>query len=506
MRKPLYYYNFKNMKRALICLGVSLSISLVTAAQDALTRVLSMSDVIRLAQENSVSGRSYRNMYLSSYWSFRSFKADYLPSLSLSANIMNFNRSLVALQDYNTGTYSYRTNYNLSNSGTLSLSQKIAATGGSLQLYSEMSRLDQYQSSHQTTYYVQPINLYYLQPLWGFNSLKWNKKIEPNRYEVAKREYLERMEQVTLTASQYFWSYASARVSYDMALQNFAQSKRLYDMAKTRFAMGIITKDNLLQLELKVLNDSLSISSQDVSFRSARNRLCSYIGYQEDTDISLNILYSIPDIELSYDDVLDKSLNNSSFSLSQLISKLESEQSVDQAESQRGVTASLKATFGLSNNNDSFSAAFNNLQDQEIVGMSISIPILDWGQSEGRVKMARAQAETTKFRLEQSLQDYKQDLLVKVMQFNNQRTQCEISKRAADIAEESYRLALENFGNGSMSVTDLNSLQNERDNARQTYVNNVSSYWSYYFTIRGLTLFDYASNTNISTEFDNLIK
>ena len=84
--------------------------------------------------------------------------------------------------------------------------------------------------------------------------------------------------------------------------------------------------------------------------------------------------------------------------------------------------------------------------------------------------------------------------------------QCEISKRAADIADESYRLAFENFGNGSMSVTDLNSLQNERDNARQTYVNNVSSYWNYYFTIRGLTLFDYVSNTNISTEFDKLIK
>lgn len=506
MRKPLYYNYFKNMKKAFICLGVSLSLGLVTNAQDAVTRVLSMSDVIRLAQENSVSGMTYRNMYLSNYWSYRSYKAEYLPSLSFSASLMNFNRSLVALQDYNTGTFSYRTNYNLSNSGRLSLSQNIAATGGSLQLYSEMRRLDQYQPSHQTTFYVQPINLNYIQPLWGFNSLKWNKKIEPNRYEVAKREYLENMEQVTLTASEYFWSYASARVSYDMALQNFSKSKRLYEMAKTRFAMGIITKDNLLQLELKVLNDSLSIGSQDVSFRSARNRLCSFIGYKEDTDISLNILYSVPDIELSYDDVLDKSLNNSSFSLSQLISKLEAEQSVDQAESQRGVTASLNATFGLSNNNDAFSAAFNNLQDQEIVGMSISIPIMDWGQSEGRVKMARAQAETRKLGLEQSMQDYKQDLLVKVMQFNNQRTQCEISKRAADIADESYQLALENFGNGSLSVTDLNSLQNERDNARQTYVNNVSSYWSYYFTIRGLTLFDYVSNTNISTEFDNLIK
>lgn len=494
------------MKKALICLVVLLSLSLVTEAQNTVLRVLSMSDVIRLAQENSVSGMTYRNIYLSNYWSYRSYKADNLPSLSLSASLMNFNRSLVSLQDYNTGAISYRTNYNLSNISTLSLSQNITATGGRLQLYSEMQRLDQYRPSHQTTFYVQPINLYYLQPLWGFNSLKWNKKIEPNRYEVAKRQYLENMEQVTLTASEYFWSYAAARVSYDMAQQNFSQSKRLYEMAKARFTMGIITRDNLLQLELKVLNDSLSINSQDVNFRYALNRLCSFIGYKEDTDISLAILYSVPDIELSYDDVLDKSLNNSSFTLSQLISKLEAEQSVDRAESQRGVTASLNATFGLSNNNDAFSKAFNNLKDQEIVGMSISIPIMDWGQSEGRVKMARAQAETTKFRLEQSLQDYKQDLLVKVMQFNNQRMQCEISKRAADIAEESYQLALENFGNGSMSVTDLNSLQNERDNARQSYVNNVRSYWSYYFTIRGLTLFDYVSNTNISIEFDNLLK
>ena len=117
MRKPLYYNYFKNMKKALICLGVSLSLGLVTNAQDAVTRVLSMSDVIRLAQENSVSGMTYRNMYLSNYWSYRSYKAEYLPSLSFSANLMNFNRSLVSLQDYNTGAISYRTNYNLSKIG-----------------------------------------------------------------------------------------------------------------------------------------------------------------------------------------------------------------------------------------------------------------------------------------------------------------------------------------------------------------------------------------------------
>ncbi len=469
-------------------------------------RILSMEDVIRLAQENSISAMTNRNIFAASYWQYRSFKAQYLPSLNLNGNLANFNRSLITLQDYNTGAIRYAENYNMSNDLTLSIRQNIALTGGTLSLSTSLQRLDQFGQQRLTNWYAQPIYLSYMQQLWGYNSLKWDKKTEPQNYEIAKRQYLENMESVTISAADCFWNLNAAKVSYENALQSFEESRRLYKAAQTRFQMGTITRDNLLQLELRMLNDSLAIQSQKVSLRSAQNTLCSYIGYQEDTELTLTISYAIPDILLNYDEVLEKALENSSFNLSQEVSKVEAERSVAQAKANRGISASVNARFGLSNDGDTFNKAFIGLKDQEVVGVSFSVPIADWGLGEGRVKMAKAQAETQKSRLEQSLADYRQNLFVQVMQFNNQRSQCEISKRAAQIAEESYELALRNFGSGAMSVTDLNQLQSNRDNARNTYENNIRSFWSQYFNLRKTTLYDFISGTDISAEFDRIVK
>lgn len=466
---------------------------------------LTMQDVVALAQDNSIAAMSNRNMFASAYWSHRSYKAELLPSLNLSAGLANFNRSLVALQDYNTGAISYRANYTMNNDATLYFSQNIPWTGGTVSLSTSLNRLDQYSPERLTTYYAQPVYLSYAQSLWGYNRFKWSRKTAPKEYEAAKREYIERMEQVCQTAVMYFWNYASEMENYERALKSFDESKRLFEAARTRFGMGTITRDQLMQVEVSMLNDSLSLSTRAVSLRSALNRLCSYIGCQEDTQLELDIEYDIPDITLSYDDVLDRALSNSSFSLNQELQYIQAEQSVAQAKANRGIQASVNARFGLSGSANRIGDTFVSLQDQEVFGVSLSVPILDWGLARGRVRMAEAQAETTRNQLEQSMTDYRQDLETQVLQFNNQHGQCEISRHAADLAQESYDLALQNFGSGSMTMTQLDQLKEKRDNALSTYMSNVAAYWNQYFGIRRATLYDYLTGTDISAEFDELI-
>ena len=67
---------------------------------------------------------------MSQYWSFRSYKAQLLPSLNLSGNLGNYNRSLVDVRDPETGRISYVANNTLSNDLSVYINQKIALTGG----------------------------------------------------------------------------------------------------------------------------------------------------------------------------------------------------------------------------------------------------------------------------------------------------------------------------------------------------------------------------------------
>ena len=469
-------------------------------------RTLNMQQVVQLAQENSISAMSNRNNFVASYWSFRSYKAQLLPSLSLNASLANFNRSLVQLQDYNTGAISYRANYNMNNDVALNFRQNIPWTGGTVSLSTQLSRLDQYSPARLTTYYAQPIYLSYAQSLWGFNQFKWNKETEPKQYEIAKRQYIENMEQLSQNTVSLFWSCVSAKESYERAVKSFEEGKRLFEAGKTRFDMGTITRDQLMQIEVRVLNDSLSVSNSRVNLRSTMNRLCSYIGYQEDTELNLIIDYEIPDITLDYDDVLARALENSSFRLRQEVQYIQADESVARAKANRGLSAQLNTRFGLSGSADKLGDTFVQLKDQEVIGIQLNIPILDWGQGRGRVRMAEAQAETTRNQLEQSMIDYRQELYTQVMQFNDQRSQCEIARRAADLADESYELALRNFGSGSMTMSQLDQLKDKRDQAVSSYLGKVAGFWNYYFQIRRATLFDYNSGTDISTEFDKLVK
>ena len=166
----------------------------------------------------------------------------------------------------------------------------------------------------------------------------------------------------------------------------------------------------------------------------------------------------------------------------------------------------MTANFGVSGTAPTLEDSYGKMDDSEIFGLELSIPIVDWGRNKGRVKMAKAQAERTYSELEQKMVDFRQNLFSQVTEFNNQYSQCEISRRAAEIAEESYNIAVKNFGEGTISVTDMNQIRTERDNALNNYISNIGKFWDSYFGIRKTTLFDYMTGTDINVEFDKLLK
>ena len=179
-------------KAAALVIGIGISLSVVaqqplsSAARpsqpEAIHVRLTLDEAIYAAQNQSIAAMVAKYTFLSSYWSFRSFQASRLPSLNLSGEVLSFDRSLRLLQDYDTGELRYLDNYNLQNTLGISIRQNIALTGGTLQLYSSLNRLDQFAPKETKSYYSQPITLSYTQPLFAYNKFKWNKKIAPKEY------------------------------------------------------------------------------------------------------------------------------------------------------------------------------------------------------------------------------------------------------------------------------------------------------------------------------------
>ena len=228
--------------------------------QNPVTGKLTLEEAIKIAHARSPQAQMVQLSFMSQYWSFRSYKAQLLPSLNLSGNLGNYNRSLVDVRDPETGRISYVANNTLSNDLSVYINQKIALTGGNVSLNTSLARLDQF-SYDTKTYNSNPVTINYTQPLRSFNTLKWQKKTEPLQYEKAKKQYLESLEGITLQTTSYFFSVLSAQTSYRKSEENLRDTRGMYKIAQQRHDIGTVTKSELLQLELSMMNAELTVSN-----------------------------------------------------------------------------------------------------------------------------------------------------------------------------------------------------------------------------------------------------
>lgn len=466
---------------------------------------ISLSEAIIIARDQSVPALEAKQSFVSTYWAYRSYKASRLPSFNLYGDIMNFDRSLTLVQSYEDGRFNYVNSYNLQNSVGLQVKQNITFTGGTLSVYSDLSRIDQFGIDKRLTWYSQPITVSYYQPLFTYNQFKWDKMIEPKEYEKGKRQYLESMEQITLNTVRAYYSLILAKMNNDISLSNYTNTGKMLNVARERQQLGSVTRDEVLQLELRMLNDSISINESAVAVREAQMVLNSVLGYDESYEINPLLDETLPDIYMDYDHVMSKAMDNSSFNLSNAINLLNAESGVAQAKASRGISMALNARFGLSQTAPDFGGVYSDLLDQEVVGITFSIPIFDWGMGKGKVQKAKAAQEVVRAQVVQSENDYRRTIFTAVGQFNNQRHQCSVSRRAMLIAKERYELMMEKFRGGKASVMDLNTAQSENDTALQKYITDVSNYWEYYYTLRQYTLYDFIKGKDLEIDVNEMI-
>ena len=93
---------------------------------------LSLRDVITIAHKRSYDAKSARFRFLADYWSYRSFKAELLPSVNLTGSLLNFDHSKVETRNSDNGHINYVDNNSLTNSLKLSVDQQIPGLGGTV--------------------------------------------------------------------------------------------------------------------------------------------------------------------------------------------------------------------------------------------------------------------------------------------------------------------------------------------------------------------------------------
>lgn len=466
-------------------------------AGDADTLVLDLSGVIHLAQTQSPSAQSARNTFLAAYWNYRHYRANYLPSVTLTTSpYINKETNKITQSD---GTAMFIRQDQFGADMTLKVNQNVSLTGGSIFLKSTINRLQEFQNQ-STAYSSQPLVIGYEQSLFGYNSLKWDRRIEPIRYREAKKQYAETLELISATACNYFFSLASAQTELEMARQNFASADTLYSMAQGRYRIGTITENEMLQLEINRLNEETNVMDAEIRLKEEMQSIRSFLGIDQPVNLSLIMPDSVPQFQIPLQQAMQLALANSPDPEYYRRMEKESESYLAQAKANAGLRADLYVQFGLSQTGRDLTSSYRNLMNQEYASISVTLPILDWGRGKGRVKVARSQLALARTQAEQGMNDFTQNVQKLVLQFNMQARKVRIAALTDQRAEQRHAVARRLYIMGRSSILDLNSAINEKNSARRNSISTMRTYWSLYYTLRSMTAFDFEKGLALTEE------
>lgn len=465
---------------------------------------LTLREAIGLAQLQSVDATVALNELKTAYWQYRTHWADQLPEVNFTGTLPSYNKKYNKYQQSD-GAYTYVQDNFLGLNGAVSIDQNIALTGGKVSLNTSLDFTRQLGKGAYSEFMSVPVGLTLTQPIFGVNDQKWKRRIEPVRYQEAKAAYIESVENVTITTIGYFFNLLLARENLLISQQNLANANKLYDIAVAKRKIGHISESELMRLKQSALQAKGKLTEAQSNLNANMFQLRAFLGLSEQDQIEPVLPESAPDVRMNYRQVLEKAQENNSFAKNILRRQLEADYDVAVAKgNQRSI--SLFASVGYTGKDRTASAAYNNLMDNQVVEVGVSIPLLDWGKRKGKVKVAESNREVVLSRTRQEQISFNQDIFLLVENFNNQAAQLEIAAEVDTLAEKRYKTSIETFMIGKIDILDLNDAQNSKDDARQKHIQELYLYWNYFYNIRSVTLYDFMKDSTLDAEFEEIVR
>lgn len=465
---------------------------------------LTLDDAIVMARTRSVNSAVALDELKTAYWQWRTYRADRLPEVGLTATAPAYANRYTPYMDAD-GNYSFVRSHNLDVQAQLSVTQNITLTGGKVSLVSSLDFMHQYGEGGGNRFLTIPVALTLTQPVFGVNTLKWNSRIEPVRYSEAKAAFLSATEDVAMVTVNLFFSLILSRENLAIARQNLDNARKLYAVAQEKRVMGQISQNDLLQMELNMLDAQSGLTDCESTLKSSMFTLRSFLSIEDDVEIIPVVPLSVPVATISYADALDRALTNNKFARNIRRRQLEAEYEVAKA---KGDLRQIQifAQVGYTGTDATAGQAYARLRGNQLVEVGFSIPLLDWGKRKGRVKVAESNRRVTESRIRQESMDFSQELFVLVERFCNQQQQLQIATRANEIARRRYDTNVQTFMIGKMSTLDLNDSQTRKDECMRRYIDELYKFWSYWYQIRSITLYDYMLHDNIDADIERLVK
>ena len=483
-------------------IAVLILIAVPSAAQQ--TEPLTLERCIQIALKESKAVQTAMKHYISSKKSSDAAAMVSAPTVDLDLRLPAYDESLTSQFNPLNRSFEFYQLQSTTVQSTLSINQPIWPTGGTLSLSGDVFGRKQLSGSSGASDirqdYFSSFQVSFQQPFFSPNLLKIAHEGASIRADEATASYRGTMADIVYRVTiAFYYAYRSTQqeaISRELVKQN----EDSYETAKGKYGSGLIPEVELLQSEVDLATSRNQALNDQRDAASGKNALKVLLGLPLEAEVELKAELAYVPVAIAQKEAIGKALENRTELLNARRDIRLRELEVDQASSQRHIRVGLSASYGISRNDVELAGALRDFGRNRGVGLSVSLPLFDWGRHSLEVEAAEAMQKSAVVDYDLTEQQIRQEIIDLLSQIEGARSRIEVLAKTVEVANKSYDISLERFRAGTITQNDLAQSRQRLTTAK---LNDLSALIDYRVGLADLlrkTLWDFEKNAPVEFE------
>jgi len=472
------------------------SLALVLRSTLPAAEILTLEKALEFAFRNSPSIQEAVYRLKTSGENLKAQQAGLKSQFSLTLNPINLSDT----RTFSDLTSSYNTVNVTKSAASFSMRQPIKWTDGTLTVtdsFNWQEASSSYVGGNKAGSFNNSLYLKFSQPLFTYNRTTMQIKELELSLENAQLNYAIQKLSIERQVTQQFLNLYYNRESVKIAQEEFKNADEQLKIIESKVQAGIAAQGELYQADLTRLSSQASLENKQIQYANAMDSFKILIGMPLDNDIEIVTDIRKHLVEVDLQKAIVQGLGNRMELRQRDISIQTALDALIQAGAQNEFKAQVDLTLGLTGVNKAFQNIYQSSNVDQVVAVTVNIPVFDWGQKKHVLAASQAQVDTQKLSLDEQKNQIQLDIRQAYRSLQNQKLQIEIAEKNTKNAQLTYDINLERYKSGDLSSKDMQFYQQQLSTQKLNEVSSLINYKLALLDIKIRSLWDFENNISI---------
>ena len=487
--------------------SISIFLVLSTMSQGQQIYNLDLESSIQLAREKSKTMQILQQSLKKASYDLKAATSSFKTHVTMDMVLPQYTETIRQFED-SSGISFYPVRQNQMNS-YLTISQPLP-TDGNLFIRSGVQSYVDYYAKDRNAQITSSIGLRQpVEAFFGYNTLRLGYQQAKLAYDLSNKQLKREELNLVYDISQAFFTLLSFHERLNIAQLSLNRQQEAFDIAQSKFKAGLIREVESLQMEVDLgeAMNNLDLAKVDYSSQMSLFKERLGIDLRDSVIIKSDLGYTqvLVDAEKAVNLALENRLELKENEIQIELSKME----IKRRKAAGRINGDILVNYnfiGVDKSSVSIPIenSFNNTWQNMLsrpgsfgVGLTVNIPIIDWGENRAKVNAARATLEQNKIQLDAEKVTIERDIRTTVNQLQSSLRRLQLLEKNVVVAEKSFEISRQRYANGDI---DSQAMALERERLNNAYITRLESFINYKLLLSDLmrkTFFDFEKNISM---------